>query len=139
MECCLEVGAFSLLILGGWEDGGAGGAGGPDCRRLGSTWHHQPGPKQSTVLQSPWTMPGSHASRVVSRASCGGHAGRSVRLEPRQGIPCGSVTSLPESESKGKIDVVDSVPQELMKTHPKRGLGVNHSGDLIQSNSTTFH
>lgn len=41
-------------------------------------------------------------------------------LESCQGLPRGSLTSFPESESKEKMDVVSSAPQGLMKTHPKQ-------------------
>lgn len=84
--------------------------GGPACRGLGSTWHFEASGPQWAAQPPGW------AGSISRRPCC------PVFLAPHQGLPHDSVTSLPESEPKEKMDAVDSAPQGLMKTHLQAGL-----------------
>ena len=86
------------------------------------------GSKCRKGLAAPGTTNPNLRTALCFRASGPGQTGSishpcyPVCLESCQGLPRGSLTSFPESESKEKMDVVSSAPQRLMKTHSLAGL-----------------
>lgn len=125
----------------GGESGGAAGAGGSACREgLAVPGKHQSRSRQNTALRSLWTTPGSPGPGARGswwRPCC------RLCVEPRQGLPHGSVTSLPNhSPEERRTDVVGSALQgthENSPSPPRPQTGLAEITGVIPSDSTTIY